>query len=230
MTKNVFSFDNVCKIQSLWHACLKYGLTTWPDVTQDCNSIFMQLLIRPGARVWDTSNNQFRSWHIWHNYVTNLTNSDWLHSRHTKMLYLCPMSISISVPFTPHLPHLEEVDLRLCCECQKNTNRHYSTRPLYVFRLQFQFILSINVACMRLSVCCGVIVVMSVPWSMPGLGSLNKVMRSKLNSAMSVPVSAGSLPSAHTGTRSHSRLAIFSYETQRTLSDSLDSLFEFKRV
>ena len=42
-----------------------------------------------------------------------------------------------------------------------------------------------------------------------GLGSLNKVMRSKLNSAMSVPVPAGSLPSAHTGTRSPSHLAIF---------------------
>ena len=116
--------------------CLKYGLTTWTDVTQDCNSIFMQLLIRPGARVWDTSNNQFRSWHIWHNYVTNLTNSDGSHPRHTtKMLYLRPMSISISVPFTPHLPHLEEVDLRLCCECQKNTNRHYSTRLVCVSTL-----------------------------------------------------------------------------------------------
>lgn len=32
-----------------------------------------------------------------------------------------------------------------------------------------------------------------------GLGSLNKVMRSKLNSAMSVPVWAGSLTSAHIG-------------------------------
>ena len=36
---------------------LKYGLTTWPDVdvTQDCNSIFMQMLIRPHIRVWDIS-------------------------------------------------------------------------------------------------------------------------------------------------------------------------------
>ena len=132
---------------------LKYGLTTWPDVTQDCNSIFMQLLIRPGARVWDTSNNQFRSWHIWHNYVTNLTNSDGSHSRHTttKMLYLCPMSISISVPFTPHLPHLEEVDLRLCCECQKNTNRHYSTRLVCVSTLILFY--SIHKCCLHEAEC-----------------------------------------------------------------------------
>ena len=45
-----------------------------------------------------------------------------------------------------------------------------------------------------------VIVVMSVSWSVPGLGSLNKVMRSKLNSAMSVPVWAMSRATAHTKT------------------------------
>ena len=45
-----------------------------------------------------------------------------------------------------------------------------------------------------------VIVVMSVSWSVPGPGSLNKVMRSKLNSAMSVPVWAMSRATAHTKT------------------------------
>ena len=135
VTKNVFSFDNVCKIKSLWQRPHIWSdNVTWCDARLQFN-IHANVLIRPQARVWDISrvprdswHNQFGSWHIWHNYVTNLTNSDWSHSlAHitTKMLgprvFVSCVSISISVPFTPHLPHFEEVDLRLYCECQKNT-------------------------------------------------------------------------------------------------------------
>ena len=173
----------------------KYGMTTWPDVTQDCNSIFMQLL-----RGFDT----FQTISLDPDtFGTTLLLIWQILTDRTKMLYLCPMSISISVPFTPHLPQFKEVDLWLCCcccECQKNTNRHYSTRPVCVSTLiPFYSIHKCVVACMSPSVCCEVIVVMSAPWSVQAAPSLNKVMRSKLNSAMSVPVSAGSTTSAHTG-------------------------------
>ena len=141
-------------------------LQIWHDNVTRCDARLQFNIHAIVERVWYISDNQFRSWHIWHNYVTNLTNSD---GSHYKMLYLCPVSISISVPFTPHLPQLKEVDLRLCCcccECQKNTNRHYSTRPVCVSTLiPFYSIHKCVVACMSPSVCCEVIVVMSASWS-----------------------------------------------------------------
>ena len=167
----------------------KYGLTTWPDVTQDCNSIFMQLL-----RGFDT----FQTISLDPDTFGTTMLLIWqILTDRTKMLYLCPMSISISVPFTPHLPQLKEVDLRLCCccECQKNTNRHYSTRPVCVSTLIPFYSIHKCCCCLHEPEC----VLLWVPHDPWGLGSLNKVMRSKLNSAMSVPVSAGSTTSAHTG-------------------------------
>ena len=155
MTKNVFWLDNVCKIKSLWHPS---------NMAWQRDPMWRKIAIQYSCNCWeglihfdpDTfGTTMLLIWQI-------LTDR-------TKMLYLCPMSISISVPFTPHLPQLKEVDLRLCCcccECQKNTNRHYSTRPVCVSTLiPFYSIHKCVVACMSPSVCCVVIVVMSAPWS-----------------------------------------------------------------
>ena len=202
---------------------LKYGLTTWPDVTQDCNSIFMQMLIRPPIRVWDISlalhtisldSDTFGTtvllmlliWQI----LTDHTRTEILiwekNSQDVGSQRICvPVCqyLSLSHSFLIFL-----ILRKWICDSAASVKRilkpplfYHRPRPVCSTLIPFYSIHKCKVPCMSQCVWCVVGLLLLWVFHDPcGAGSLNKVMRSKLNSAMSVPVWAGMgvLTSAHT--------------------------------